>query len=108
MVIPEAKDATPLVIPTAKDIFRAKPIKSAHVFAFSGDRQLLLSESEGEFSLQELDDACEQAEEICCKEGGVGLADAMQTDEPSENLEAWLREVVKRKVEEEQKWRGAT
>jgi exosome complex component RRP46 len=108
VVIPAASSASPLVIPSAKDIFRAKPIKSTHVFAFSGDRQLLLNESEGEFSYEEWDDACEQAEEVCCKEGGVGLADAMQVDEPSENLEAWLREVVKQKVDEEQRWKVTT
>jgi exosome complex component RRP46 len=95
-------------MPSARDIFRAKPIKSAHIFAFSGDRKLLLNESEGKFSYDEWDDACEQAEEVCCTEGGVGLADAMQVDEPTANLEAWLREVVKQKVEKEQRWKAAT
>lgn len=94
--------------PTSKDLLRAKPIKSVHVFAFAADRKLLLNESDGLFSYEEWDDACEIAEEICCKEGGVGLGEGMEVDGQSENLEEWLREVVRTKVEGEQRWRVAT
>lgn len=87
-----------------------------HVFAFSGDRRLLLNESDGEFSLQEWEEACEMAEEVCCKEeeeeGGVslGTGDRMEVDagagmDAHGNLEKWLREVVRRKVEWEQRWK---
>jgi exosome complex component RRP46 len=110
VAIPASQSATPLVQPSAKDILRAKPISSIHVFAFSGDRKLLLNESDGTFSYEEWDEACEMAEEVCCREGGVGLGEAIQVDGQSgnANLEEWLREVVKRKVESEQRWKTAT
>jgi exosome complex component RRP46 len=107
------KSATPLLTPTANELLRAKPIRSTHVFAFSGDRRLLLNESDGKFSYEEWEEACEMAEEVCCKEedqGGVSLGDSMEVDGAvqSQNLEKWLRQVVKRKVEYEQRWKSAT
>lgn len=103
-----------MISPTANELLRAKPIKSVHVFAFAGDRRLLLNESDGAFSLDEWDEACEMAEEVCCKEedeGGVKLeADGMDVDKKDDgvNLEAWLRGVVRRKVEWEQRWKNGT
>lgn len=111
LVAISSKSAEPLLSPTAKDLFRAKPIKSVHVFAFSGDRKMVLNESDGVFSYKEWDEVCEMAEELCCREeqdGGVSLGEGMDVDGQSENLEEWLRQVVKRKVEVEQKWRTAT
>ncbi|KAF2627269.1 hypothetical protein BU25DRAFT_368115 [Macroventuria anomochaeta] len=107
------KSSTPLLSPTANELLRAKPIRSTHVFAFSGDRRLLLNESDGKFSYEEWETACEMAEEVCCKEedqGGVSLGDSMVVDGAvqSQNLEKWLREVVRRKVEYEQRWKSAT
>jgi exosome complex component RRP46 len=108
-----AKSSTPLLTPTANELLRAKPVRSTHVFAFSGDRRLLLNESDGKFSYEEWDEACEMAEDACCKEedqGGVSLGDSMEIDGAvqSQNLEKWLREVVRRKVEHEQRWKSAT
>lgn len=102
-----------MLTPTANELLRAKPIRSTHVFAFSGDRRLLLNESDGKFSYEEWEEACEMAEEACCKEeeqGGVSLGDNMEIDGAvqSQNLEKWLREVVRRKVEYEQRWKSAT
>lgn len=108
VAIPAAKSAAPILSPTAKDMLRSKPIKSAHVFAFDGDRKMLLNESDGEFSYEEWDEACEMAEEACCKEGGVPLGEGMVVDGQSGNMEEWLREVVERKVEREQRWKTAT
>ncbi|PVH97540.1 hypothetical protein DM02DRAFT_616490 [Periconia macrospinosa] len=101
--------SSPLISPTANQLLRAKPIRSAHVFAFSGEGKLLLNESDGVFSLQEWDEAAEAAEEVCCKEeGGVGLGEGMEVDgKEGDNLDAWLREVVMDKVKWETRWRGA-
>ena len=82
------------------------------MFAFAGDRRLLLNESDGAFTYEEWEEACEAAEEVCCREeeeGGVSLG--MDVDggagsvDMSGNLEKWLREVVRRKVEWEQRWK---
>lgn len=102
-----------LLSPTANELLRAKPIRSTHVFAYSGDRRLLLNESDGKFSYEEWEEACEMAEEVCCKEedqGGVSLGDSMEVDGAvqGQNLEKWLREVVRRKVEYEQRWKSAS
>ncbi|KAF1921428.1 hypothetical protein BDU57DRAFT_510235 [Ampelomyces quisqualis] len=108
VAIPSASE--PLVSPTATQLMRAAPIKSVHVFAFSRNRRLLLNESEGAFTHEEWDEACEMAEDVCCGEedgGGVRLGDAMDVDgeEGRENLEKWLRAVVRAKVEREQRWK---
>ena len=80
---------------------------------------MLLSESEGKFSYEEWSEACQMAEEACCgdeeeeeEEGGVRLeseGEAMDVDAQAEgeNLEKWLRGVVRRKVEGEQRWKSA-
>lgn len=80
---------------------------------------MLLSESEGDFSYEEWNEACQTAEEACYggdddddDEGGIKLdveGEAMDVDvqiEP-ENLDRWLRSVVKSKVEHEQRWKSA-
>ncbi|CAO2655328.1 Nn.00g103920.m01.CDS01 [Neocucurbitaria sp. VM-36] len=108
--------SVPLLSPTANELLRAKPIRSVHVFAFSGDQKLLLNESDGKFSYEEWAEACEKAEEICCgeeeEEGGVklGEGEGMELDGQiqEENLQQWLREVVRKKVEWEQRWKSAT
>jgi len=116
---PSTNSFPPLLSPTANELLRAKPIRSVHVFAFSGDRKMLLSESEGNFSYEEWNEACQMAEDACCgdedeeEEGGVRLeaeGDAMDVDAQieGENLEKWLRSVVRRKVEYEQRWKSAT
>jgi exosome complex component RRP46 len=80
---------------------------------------MLLSESEGKFSYEEWNEACQMAEEACWgedeeeDEGGVRLeaeGEAMDIDAQAEgeHLEKWLRSVVRRKVEYEQRWKSAT
>lgn len=114
-----------LAAPTANELLRAKPIKSVHVFAFTANKKILLAESDGRFSHEEWDEACSVAENICCgdlesdddddnEEGGVRLDDGMEIDSAAqgraqgESLEKWLRSVVQRKVEHEQRWKSAT
>jgi exosome complex component RRP46 len=58
---------------------------------------MLLNESDGAFSVEEWEEASEVAEEVCCKELDEGG-----------NLERWLRGVVRRKVEGEQRWKSGT
>lgn len=110
---------TSLVSPTANELLRAKPIQSVHIFAFGAGRRILLSESDGRFSHEEWDESCQTAEDFCCgdsddqDEGGVRL-DGMEIDSSGagqaqgESLEKWLRSVIQKKVEHEQRWKRAT
>lgn len=70
---------------------------------------MLMNESEGTFSYEEWDEAAEAAEETCCKEdGGVDLGQGMDVDgREGENLEEWLRNVVRTKTQHEQRWKSA-
>jgi len=104
-----SESAAPLISPTAIELLRAKPIRSVHVFAFSGEGKMLLCESDGEFSYEEWDEVCETAEEICCKEGGgVALGEGMEVEgREGQNLDEWLRSVIRSKVEHEQRWKSA-
>ncbi|KAF2198462.1 hypothetical protein GQ43DRAFT_400846 [Delitschia confertaspora ATCC 74209] len=98
----------PVISPTAQSFLRHPPT-ALHVFTFSGDRKLLLSESEGTFDHEQWDEACEAAEEVCCKvSGGVEIGEGMEVEGVDENLEEWLRRVVREKVEGEQRWKGAS
>lgn len=112
-----------LIQPTANELLRAKPVRSVHVFAFSGKKKLLLSESDGKFSYQEWAEASQLAEDLCCgdtedeedeeeDEGGIKLdqGESMDIDgqAQSQTLEKWLREVVRKKVEHEQRWKTAS
>lgn len=92
-------------------------MRSTHVFAFSGRKKLLLNESDGKFSYDEWAEAYQLAESVCCgvdgdDEGGVKLdaSEVMDIDgqTSSESLDRWLREVVRKKVEHEQRWKTAT
>jgi len=114
---PSSSPTTSLLQPTANELLRAKPVRSVHVFAFSGKREMLLSESEGKFTYEEWAEASELAERLCCgeedeEEGGVRLGDEevmdMDRQAQSQSLDTWLREVVRKKVEHEQRWKGAT
>ncbi|EDU48835.1 conserved hypothetical protein [Pyrenophora tritici-repentis Pt-1C-BFP] len=116
---PSTNSFPPLLSPTANELLRAKPIRAVHVFAFSGNRKMLMSENDGRFSYEEWAEACEMAETACCgdeeddDDGGVKLeaeGEAMDIDAQaeSENLDQWLRSVVRKKVEFEQRWKSAT
>lgn len=80
---------------------------------------MLLNESNGKFSYEEWVEACEMAESACCgdeedeDEGGVKLeaeggAVDIDAQAEGENLDKWLRSVVRKKVEYEQRWKSAT
>lgn len=77
---------------------------SLHVFAFTPERELLLSESEGNFDFQMWELACEEAEKACCGQSEI-LHGSMDVDVEEGSLRSWLRNVVKEKVEKDQRWR---
>ncbi|KAF2826031.1 hypothetical protein CC86DRAFT_394801 [Ophiobolus disseminans] len=111
LLIAVPTSSAPIISPTSTELLRAGPLQAVHVFAFAGDRRLLLNESDGAFSYDEWEEACEMAEEVCCSggEGGVKLeGEGMDVDAQDGNLEEWLRGVVRRKVDWEQRWKKGT
>jgi len=84
-----------VVLPTpSTDLSHAT---SLHVFAFTPERELLLSESEGNFDLEMWERACEEAEKACCGQSDIEVEEGA--------LQSWLRDVVREKVEKDQRWR---
>jgi exosome complex component RRP46 len=78
-----------LIDPGEKEI---KSAKSLHVFAWSSQGELLLAESEGEFGMDELEDAAEAARRTC--RGSEGGDVDMDGNGEVGGLEAWLRKSV--------------
>lgn len=76
------------------DSLRGGMGRAMHVFAFTGEGQMLLAESEGDFSFEEWDRAAEVAEMRCCGSGGK-----------EGGLLKWLREIVADHITTRNKWR---
>jgi len=66
---------------------------STHIFSFTSHRQLLVAESEGEFSLKEWNNACKVAERLCCG-GDQDDLNAMR-DDGDEDLIGGMQQFVK-------------
>ncbi|EON69572.1 hypothetical protein W97_08832 [Coniosporium apollinis CBS 100218] len=76
-----------------------------HVFAFDGRGEAVLAESEGDFGIEDWEEACEAARGVCC-----GLQDespdVMEVEGAKRSMVRGLRELVKGEVEKEGRWRG--
>jgi exosome complex component RRP46 len=91
-----------VVLPTpSTDMSRAT---SLHVFAFTPERELLLSESEGNFDFEMWERAYEEAEKACCGQMDIQHG-SMDVEVEEGSLQSWLRNVVREKVEKDQRWR---
>lgn len=100
-----------LLDPSSSQLAQAK---STHVLAFSSRRELYLAESEGNFSLDEWEEVYDQAESICCMTERESEDDAedmeVDGDHPpatKTTLEGYMREVMRTKVEGDQKWKDS-
>ena len=97
-----SKSSSKVILPTpSTDLSRAT---SMHVFAFTPERELLLAESEGNFDFEMWEHAFEEAEKACCGQNEVLHGD-MDVEVEEWSLRSWLRNVVKEKVEKDQRWR---
>ncbi|KAB5536417.1 hypothetical protein GE09DRAFT_326772 [Coniochaeta sp. 2T2.1] len=97
--------ATRLVVdPSQRELDTAK---SAHVFAFTAHGQLLLAQSQGDFTMAEWEDAHATAKKICCdatkKEGMEMILDDDKQAGP--DLQQFLRSTMEAKVAEDLLWR---
>lgn len=88
--------------PTVREIQRAT---SVHVLAFTSLGDLLVAESEGDFTIDEWDEVFDKAQRIRC---GVADVDAMLDEGEEEihsGLSGFLRSTLQEKVTSDLKWR---
>ena len=82
--------------------------KSVHALGFTSDNELLLLESEGAFSPEELAKVLEAGEQVCCRTSrGQGKdADTAMGGLESASVEDFIRSVMQSKLAEDLAWRG--
>ena len=90
--------------PTFQNIQQAK---SVHVLAFSSHGNLLLAESEGDFSIQEWEQVHNIAEMVC--RGPIDRdresEDVEMDSDGSHTVESRMRDVLQRKMVADQRWK---
>jgi exosome complex component RRP46 len=95
-----------VVDPSPRDLERAQ---SAHVLAFTAQDELVLVESEGDFSMQEWDDVCEAAKKTCCqsekKAGGIDMITDDNEDGSGPDLRHFVRSTLEEKVAADLHWK---
>ncbi|KAL2023461.1 hypothetical protein VTK56DRAFT_2457 [Thermocarpiscus australiensis] len=91
--------------PSPRDIERAQ---SVHVLAFTSHDELLLAESEGDFTVKEWDDVYETAKSICCKSLPTREGINMVLDDESSSapdMRHFLRSTMESKVAADLYWK---
>ncbi|KAL2127928.1 hypothetical protein VTI74DRAFT_9953 [Chaetomium olivicolor] len=94
-----------IVDPSPREIDTAQ---SVHVLGFTSHDELLLAESEGDFTVQEWDDVYETAKKICChsaptKEGMDMVLDEEHAAGP--DMRTFLRSTMESKVAADLAWK---
>ena len=81
--------------------------QSTHVFAFTSHDELLLVESEGDFSMEEWQGAHDTAKRICCETSKKAGVDMILDDENSEgpDLRHFIRSALEAKVASDLHWK---
>jgi exosome complex component RRP46 len=102
-----SQDGTNKVVvnPPPRDLETAR---SVHVLAFTSHDELLLAESEGDFTVKEWDDVYDTAKRICCQSGAAKTGIEMELDDEGDNgidMRRFLRSAVETKVEADLHWK---
>ncbi|KAI9642361.1 exosome non-catalytic core subunit rrp46 [Ciborinia camelliae] len=83
---------------------------SVHVLAFTSHGELLVSESEGSFDMDEWEEIYEHAKDLCCKGHGLAEDDIMHEDgldnEANSSLMMFVKSTVQEKVATDLHWKG--
>ena len=95
-----------LLDPSPKQLKKAS---SLHVLAFSSLGELLVVESEGDFSIGIWEQVHAKAEQVCCgeeeEEDAAGDEDVEKASKDGSNKEDMLRSIVQEQVTKEQRWK---
>ncbi|KAI1804049.1 hypothetical protein F4811DRAFT_303347 [Daldinia bambusicola] len=81
--------------------------QSFHVFSFTSQRDFILAESEGSFTMKEWDDAFSLAQRQCCPPVTTGDEDALMDDGslPGANLKQFVQSVLEEKITSDLHWK---
>ncbi|KAL5611811.1 hypothetical protein BROUX41_000614 [Berkeleyomyces rouxiae] len=108
LAVSSTADGEPHIVvdPSAVEVSRAR---SVHVFGFTSRNELLLAESEGQFSAAELATVLERAKDVCCRavEDEQGLDTAMENSGATEttNMRQFMHSVIKAKLQADMHWK---
>jgi len=96
-----------LADPSPRDLDTAR---SVHVLAFTSHDELLLAESEGDFTVAEWDDVYDTAKRICCQSGATKTGSEMALDDDDGNdggldMRQFVRSTVETKVTADLHWK---
>jgi exosome complex component RRP46 len=103
-IVSEGSAARLVVDPSQRELEAAN---SSHVFAFTAHGQLLLAESQGDFTMAEWEDAHATAKNICCEAAKKDGMEMILDDEKQAgpHLQGFLRTTMEAKVAEDLQWR---
>ncbi|KAK0618475.1 hypothetical protein B0T17DRAFT_592246 [Bombardia bombarda] len=104
-VVSQDKEKKLIVDPSAREIEAAQ---SVHVLAFTSHDELLLAESEGDFSVKEWDDVYETAKKICCQPESQKAGIEMVPDDDNArgpDMRQFLRSTLEEKVAADLHWK---
>lgn len=87
---------------------QADKARSVHVLAFTSHDELLLAESEGDFTMDEWDEVYQTARKICCGSAAKGNEIDMVVDEDQQagpDLRQFVRSAAEAKVTADLHWK---
>ncbi|PSR92069.1 ribosomal protein S5 domain 2-type protein [Coniella lustricola] len=94
---------TVLVDPSPRQVDLSR---SVHVLAFTSHNELLLAESEGDFSMDEWDCVFETAHAVCCTQSTQGIDMVLDDDQQQgPDLHRFVRSIAEAKVAADLHWK---
>lgn len=104
IIVGEGKSKKITQNPTVVDIKKAN---SVHVLAFTSHGDLLVNESEGDFSFEDWEEIHDEAERICCGSEAAADEDVMRDEgEEDGGMMQFVKSALEEKVEADMHWRG--
>jgi exosome complex component RRP46 len=79
---------------------------SVHVMAFTSHRELLVSESEGNFTIDEWDLVYKHAERTCCGVQETADVDAMRDEGDDGGILQFVKSAMQEKIAADLYWKG--
>lgn len=86
-------------------VLESQAASSVHVLAFTSHGELLVAESEGNFSLKDWESVCETAKAMCCGIPGTGGGQAVADDMKAGSMSLFLRSTLAERIETDLRWK---